>query len=119
MKPLAVGRPQCDMQHGAVLGDVDLVAGEHGVAPALHVRRLGERCKQRHGFTRDRAFRPVEQEAAGAERQLGEAAGVFGEGRTHRFRDGTRAVGSQFSQSLVKNSAVQFAILEFTAAWEP
>ena len=62
---LAVRRPQRDMQHGAVLGDVDLVAGEHRVAPAFDVGCLGQPSEQRHRFTRHRAFRPVEQEAAG------------------------------------------------------
>ncbi|CAB5007032.1 unannotated protein [freshwater metagenome] len=40
---LAARRPQSNVQYGAVLGDVDAVAAEHGVDAVAHRSALGER----------------------------------------------------------------------------
>ena len=37
---------QRDVQHGAVLGDVDVLAGEHRFAALLHPALLGQRAEQ-------------------------------------------------------------------------
>ena len=80
---IGLGRAQRDVQHGAILGDVDLFAGKHRVAAALDVGGLGQRQQQRHRLAGHRAFRPVEQQAAGRERELREAPGVGREGGAH------------------------------------
>ena len=45
-RPLA-RHPQRDVEDGAVLGDVDVLAAEHRVAPLLDPALAGERGEQR------------------------------------------------------------------------
>ena len=108
---LAVGRPQRDVQHGAVLGDVDLLAGEHGVAPAFDVGRLGERVRAAPWSRRSPR---ISTSRAGSRRPRATTR-RSGRGRRRTPRASTfggrgRAVSAQFSQSLVKDRAVQFAV---------
>ena len=42
----ALRRAQRDVQHGAVLGDVDLLAAEHGVDPLAQAALLGQLHEQ-------------------------------------------------------------------------
>ena len=67
---LALGRPQRDMQHRAVLGDVDLVAGEHRVAPALDVGCLGQRRRAAPWF---RPSPRISTSRAGSRRPTGDS----------------------------------------------
>ena len=48
----AFGRAQRDVQHGAVFGDVDLVAAEHGVDALLQAALLGELRRAASGSRR-------------------------------------------------------------------
>ena len=85
----ALGLAQRGVQHRAVLGDVDLLAGEHGVAPFLDAGGLGRCGKQFHRLLGDRAFRPVEQQIAVDKREFCEPARIVGESGAHipgRFR---------------------------------
>ena len=50
---------QCDVQHRAVLGDVDVLAAEHGVAALGDPARAGELHEQRHRLVRHPVLRPV------------------------------------------------------------
>ena len=59
----AVARhPQRDVQHGTVLRDVDVLAGEHRVAPLRHAALLGERDEQAQRLVGDPVLRVVEEE---------------------------------------------------------
>ena len=55
--------PQRDVEHGAVLGDVDPLAREHRVAPLRDPRLLGERDEQPQRLVGDAVLRVVEEEA--------------------------------------------------------
>ena len=61
---LAAEVAQCRMQHGAVFGDVDLLAGEHGGGAAFEIGGPGQPFQQVHGDGIDGAFRPVDQQIA-------------------------------------------------------
>ena len=56
----ALGHPQRDVQHGPVLGDIDLVAAEHGVAMALEIALASEVDEQAHRLVGDPVLRVVE-----------------------------------------------------------
>ena len=67
----AVARqPQRDVEHRAVLRDVDVLAREHRVAPLGHAPLLGEGDEQAHRLVGDAVLREVEEEAG---RLAGEA----------------------------------------------
>ena len=53
-------RPQGHVQHGAILGDVDLLAAEHGVDAAAQVALVGESAEQRDRLVGDAVLRVVE-----------------------------------------------------------
>ena len=61
----ALRRPQRDVQHGAILGDVDLLAAEHGVDSAAHVALFGELKEQLERFVGDAVLRVIEEDADG------------------------------------------------------
>ena len=69
------------MQHRAVLGDVDLLAAEHGVDAAAQAGFLGQLQKQLQRFVGDAVLRVVEEEARGLGRHPLAALGVIGEKR--------------------------------------
>ena len=77
-------RAQRRMQHGAILGDVDLVAAEHGVALGRQAALLRKLCQQRNGLWRDAVLRIVEHEPAALDRETRGAAGILGEQRAQR-----------------------------------
>ena len=64
----ALGRAQRDVQDGAVLGDVDLVAAEHGVDARAQAGLLGQLQQQLERLVGDAVLRVVEEEADGLER---------------------------------------------------
>ena len=72
------------MQDRAVLGDVDRLAGEHGVAALLDLGRLGQRQQAGHHLVVDQVLGIVEQEIVEAGGELGEAAGIVGEALAQR-----------------------------------
>ena len=55
-----LGGAQGDVQHRAAFGDVDLLAAEHGVAPALHAALPGQLEQQPEGFVGDAVLGVVE-----------------------------------------------------------
>ena len=72
-------RTQRDMQDGAVLGDVDRLAGEHRVAQRNDLGLLGERQKQLHRLDHDAVLGIVEGQIAEREREALKAPGIDGE----------------------------------------
>src|SRR5262249_42938880 len=76
-------RTQCDMEHRSVLGDVDLLAREHSVAPSLDACRRGELDQQLHRLRGHRAFRPVEEKAAERYREFREPLRILDKGPAH------------------------------------
>ena len=75
---------QRDVQHGAVLGAVDLLAGEHLVAPALDVGLLREREQQLQRLVGGAVLRVVDEQAARLARQLREPLRILREQLAHR-----------------------------------
>ena len=59
----AARHPQRDVEHGAVLGHVDPLAGEHRVAPLGDTCLLRERDEQPERLVGDAVLRVVEEEA--------------------------------------------------------
>ena len=57
-----LGRAQRGVQHGAILGDVDLVAAEHRVDALTQARPAGQLEEQTHGLVGDAVLRVVEVE---------------------------------------------------------
>ena len=80
---------QRGVQHGAPLGDVDLLPGEHRVAPRLDARCRGNREQRVDHRVVDEVLRPVDAQVAGGEQQARGALGVVGEQLAQRRR--TRA----------------------------
>ncbi len=72
-------RAQRDVQHRAVLGDVDLLAAEHRVDPRAQPAFLGELDQQRERLVGDAVLRVVEVEARRLGRQALAALRVVGE----------------------------------------
>ena len=72
----AAGGAQGDVQHRAVLGDVDPIAPEHRLRAPAHPGSLGERHQQLEGAALDAVLGVVEVQIADVERQLLPARGV-------------------------------------------
>jgi hypothetical protein len=70
---------QRHVQHGAVLGDVDVLAAEHGVAALGHAGLLGQRDEQPHRLVGDPVLGVVEVEPGRLRGQPLAAARVPGE----------------------------------------
>ena len=73
------GSAQRDVEHGAVLGDVDVLAREHRVDAIAQPGPLGEREQQRHRLVGDQVLRVVDVEAVDFEGQAVASVGVAGE----------------------------------------
>ena len=69
------GRAQGDVQDGAIFGDVDFVAAEHGVDAFAKAGFLGELQEEREGFVGDAVLGVIEVDA---ERFEGEFFRAFG-----------------------------------------
>ena len=73
------GGAQRHMQDRPILGDVDRLAGEHGVAALLDASRIRQRQQAGHHLVVDEVLGIVEQEIVEAGREPREAAGIVGE----------------------------------------
>ena len=87
---LGPGRAQGDVQDGAVLGEVDLVAAKHGFDAVAQAGLFGEGDEQAEGFGGDAVLGVVEEDAVCLGGEALAASGVFGEeiaqmGRTNRL----------------------------------
>jgi hypothetical protein len=60
---------QRHVQHRAVFGVVDLLAGEHALAPVRHIGFLGQLQQQAHGLIGDAVLRVVQQQLAHLQRK--------------------------------------------------
>jgi hypothetical protein len=67
------------VQDGPPLGDVDLLAAEHGVDPVAQARLLGQPAQQRERLVGDAVLRVVEEEAGGLGREALAPRRVLGE----------------------------------------
>ena len=65
----AARRAQGDVKHRALLGDVDLLAAEHGVDALAQARLLGELEQQRQGLVGDAVLGIVEIDSGGLDRE--------------------------------------------------
>ena len=73
------GHPQGDVQYGAVLGRVDVVAAEHRLCPLGQPACLRQLRQQRDRLVGDPVLRVVHVEAGGLERHPRAPAGIGGE----------------------------------------
>jgi hypothetical protein len=69
------------VQHGAALGHVDRRAGEHGVAPLGHARRLGDGQQLAEDRAVDLLLGQIHAQAADVVNEVGGALRVGGEQR--------------------------------------
>src|SRR6266849_8954833 len=76
---LVAGRPEGHVQHRAVLGDVDLLAAEHGVDALAQPGLLGEVDEETERLVGHAVLRVVEVEAHALDRQALAATRVVGE----------------------------------------
>ena len=76
---LACRTAQRGVQDGAVLGGVDVLAGEHGVAALLELHLAGKIAQQLDGLIGHQVLGQVEVKVAGVKAQLVHAVGVSGE----------------------------------------
>ena len=100
----AARHPQRNVEHGAVLGDVDPLAGEHRVAPLGDTGLLRERDEQPERLVGDAVLRVVEEEAGRLARQPLRPARIRGEEIAevhvaHAHRRGLRAPATPTSCS--------------------
>ena len=82
-QPGVARRAQGRVKHRTVFGDVDLLAGEHGVAALRHAGGDRQVLQEAHCFVGDGAFRPIEQQVVAGGGEAGEALRVRGERRPH------------------------------------
>ena len=73
------GGAQRDVQDGAVLGDVDLLAPEHGVDAVAEAGPLRERDEEAEGLVGDAVLGVVEVDAVDLDGQALAAVGIVGE----------------------------------------
>ena len=88
---------QGDVEDGAVFGDVDLLAGEHGVDALARLRLVGEVDEQTEGLVGDAVFGVVEVDAGGVDgrgvrRGWGHRRRVSAGGRGRADRGGFRGL---------------------------
>ena len=70
---------QRDMQNGALFGDVDLVAREHGVDVLAQAGLLRKLKQQPHRLAGDAVLRVIEVETQGLQREAFATLGILGE----------------------------------------
>ena len=70
---------QCGVQDGAVLGSVDVLAGEHGVAALLELHLTGKIAQQLDGLIGHQVLGQIEVQVTGVKAQLVHAVGVSSE----------------------------------------
>ncbi len=76
---LGLGRAQSDVQDGAILGEVDLVAAKHGVNAGAQAGLFGEGYEKFEGFIGNAVLGVVEEYAVGLGGEAGAASGLLGE----------------------------------------
>ena len=76
---LACRAAQRGVQDGAVLGGVDVLAGEHGVAALLELHLAGKIAQQLDGLIGHQVLRQIEVQVTGVKAQLVHALGIGGE----------------------------------------
>ena len=74
---------ECDVEDGAVFGDVDFVAAEHAIAPFLDFGVSGEVQEEAEGFIGDAIFGEIQENVAEAKGEFFESFRVFGEKIAH------------------------------------
>ncbi len=74
----ALRRAQSHMQDGAILGEVDPFAPEHGVDPLIQATIAGQLQKQLECFVGDPVLRVIEEQAQGLDRHALAALGIIG-----------------------------------------
>ena len=79
---------QCDMQHRAVLGEIDLFAGKHLLRHARHVALDRQRAQQLHRLADDAVLGKIEKYPFKFQREFLRAVGVHGEEIAHLQRLG-------------------------------
>jgi len=72
-------RAESDVEDGAVFGDVDLLAGEHGFGALAQAGLFGELLQQAEGFVGDAVLGVVEKKSCTFHRKTRAAVGVGGE----------------------------------------
>ena len=70
---------QRGVQNGAVLGGIDVLAGEHGVAALLELHLAGKIAQQLDGLIGHQVLGQIEVKVAGVKAQLVHALGIGGE----------------------------------------
>jgi hypothetical protein len=75
---LAFGSAQSDMQNGALFGDVDLVAREHGVDVVAQAGLLCKVNKHAEGLAGNSVLRKVEVQTQGLQREAFVALRIVG-----------------------------------------
>ena len=76
---LACRAAQRGVQDSAVLGGVDVLAGEHGVAALLELHLAGKIAQQLDGLIGHQVLRQIEVQVTGVKAQLVHALGIGGE----------------------------------------
>jgi hypothetical protein len=76
---LVAGHAQRHVEHGPLLGHVDLLAGEHGVDPLAQAGGLGDADEEADRLRRQPVLRVVEEEALGLDREAFAPLRVGGE----------------------------------------
>ncbi len=79
LDPLAGRRTQRNVQHGAVLGEVDLLTAVHRIDALAEPGLLGELDEQAHRLVRDAVLGVVEIDADGVEGEALATVAVVGE----------------------------------------
>ncbi len=88
---------QRHVQHRAVLGAIDMFAGEHRLAALFESGFLGQPDQQIHGLGRDAVLGVVEHEARGLQGESGHAGAAA---------VGSAVVGEPVAQMLIADRAV-------------
>ena len=78
---LSLREPEGHVQDGPILGDVDLVAPEHGLGALPQARLLGKLEEEPERFVGDPVLGIVEEQPCGLDREPLAATGVVGESR--------------------------------------
>ena len=76
---LACRTAKCGVQNSTVLGGVDVLAGEHGVAALLKLHLAGKIAQQLDGLIGHQVLGQIEVQVAGVKAQLIHAVGVGSE----------------------------------------
>jgi hypothetical protein len=83
------------VEDGAAFGAVDLLAGEHAIAPALDVLLAREREEERQRLVGGAVLRPVDEQAARLAGHAREPLRVVGEQLAHRDGADRRLVSDE------------------------